>query len=87
VSSVPSRYVLLTPLLSLDHVMKNLLGKQAFLAIGTADPHFSKERLGLLSSFELTIVENADHSLEIKNTVESVILCQSLLTELTTYLQ
>ncbi|MEQ6357219.1 hypothetical protein ABNX05_21545 [Lysinibacillus sp. M3] len=88
VSSVPSRYVLLTPLLSLDHVMKNLLGKQAFLAIGTADPHFSKERLELLSSFELTIVENADHSLEIKNhTVESVILCQSLLTELTTYLQ
>lgn len=88
VSSVPSRYVLLTPLLSLDHVMKNLPGKQAFLAIGTADPHFSKERLELLSSFELTIVENADHSLEIKNhTVVSVILCQSLLTELTTYLQ
>ncbi|OXS70058.1 hypothetical protein B1B04_19370 [Lysinibacillus sp. KCTC 33748] len=87
-SSVPSRYVLLTPLLTLDHVMKNLLGKQAFLAIGTADPHYSKERLGLLSSFELTIVENADHSLEIKNhTVESVILCQSLLTKLTAYLQ
>jgi len=88
VSSVPSRYVLLTPLLSLDHVMKNLLGKQAFLAIGTADPHYSKERLGLLSSHELVIVENADHSLEITNhTVESVILCQSLLTELKAYLQ
>ncbi|MEB2302074.1 hypothetical protein LAV72_20930 [Lysinibacillus xylanilyticus] len=88
VSSVPSRYVLLTPLLSLDHVMKNLLGKQAFLAIGTADPHYSKERLGLLSSHELVTVENADHSLEITNhTVESVILCQSLLTELKAYLQ
>jgi len=36
-SSVPSRYVLLKPLLSLEHVMKNLLGKQAFLAIDTAD--------------------------------------------------
>ena len=68
--------------------MKNLLGKQAFLAIGTADPHYSKDRLGLLSSLELTIVENADHSLEIKNhTVESVIICQSLLTALKTYLQ
>ena len=87
-SSVPSRYMLLTPLLSLDHVMENLLGKQAFLAIGTADPHYSKDRLGSLSSLELTIVENADHSLEIKNhTVESVIICQSLLTALKTYLQ
>ncbi|MBG9456812.1 hypothetical protein ABE61_23240 [Lysinibacillus sphaericus] len=88
VPSVTSCYVLLTPLVSLDHVMKNLLGKQAFLAIGTADPHYSKERLEQLSSHELVIVENADHSLEIRNhTVESVILCQSLLTKLTAYLQ
>ena len=88
VPSVPSRYVLLTPLLSLDHVMKNLLGKQAFLAIGTADPHYSKESLEQLSSHELAIVENADHSLEITNrTVESVNLCQSLLTKLKAYLQ
>lgn len=87
-SSIPSRYVLLTPLLSLKHVMKNLLGKQAFLAIGTADPHYSKESLEQLSSHELAIVENADHSLEIANhTVESVILCQSLLTGLKAYLQ
>ncbi|MEY9979288.1 hypothetical protein [Lysinibacillus sp. RC79] len=87
-SSVPSRFVLLTPLLSLDHVMKNLLGKQAFLAIGTADPHYSKESLEQLSSHELAIVENADHSLEIANrTVESVNLCQSLLTKLKAYLQ
>ncbi|MGE7675655.1 hypothetical protein ACQKMV_19120 [Lysinibacillus sp. NPDC094403] len=87
-ASVPSRYVLLTPLLSLDHVMKNLLGKQAFLAIGTADPHYSKERLEQLSSHELAIVENADHSLEITNhTVESIIICQSLLTALKAYLQ
>jgi len=87
-SPVPSRYVLLTPLLSLDHIMKNLLGKQAFLAIGTADPHYSKESLEQLSSHELAIVENADHSLEIANrTVESIIICQSLLTELKAYLQ
>lgn len=87
-SSVPSRYVLLTPLLSLDHVMKNLLDKQAFLAIGTADPHYSKESLEQLSSHEIAIVENADHSLEIANrTVESVNLCQSLLTGLKAYLQ
>jgi hypothetical protein len=87
-SPIPSRYVLLTPLLSLDHVMKNLLGKQAFLTIGTADPHYSNERLEQLSSHELAIVENADHSLEITNhTVESIILCQSLLTKLTAYLQ
>ncbi|GAB0170038.1 alpha/beta hydrolase [Lysinibacillus sp. CTST325] len=86
-SSVPSRYVLLTPLLSLEHVMKNLLGRQAFLAIGTADPHYSKESLEQLSSHELLIIENADHSLEIANhTVESVILCQSLLTGLKAYL-
>ena len=87
-SSIPSRYVLLTPLLRLEHVMKNLLKKQAFLAIGTADPHYSKESLEQLSSHELAIVENADHSLEITNhTVESVIICQSLLTKLKTYLQ
>ncbi|MGE7696268.1 hypothetical protein ACQKNC_19525 [Lysinibacillus sp. NPDC094177] len=87
-ASVPSRYVLFTPLLSLDHVMKNLLGKQAFLAIGTADPHYSKERLEQLSSHQLAIVENADHSLEITNhTVESIIICQSLLTALKAYLQ
>ncbi|MFJ6210375.1 hypothetical protein [Lysinibacillus sp. NPDC092081] len=87
-SPVPSRYMLLTPLLSLDHVMKNLLGKQAFLAIGTADPHYSKESLEQLSSHELAIVENADHSLEIANrTVESIIICQSLLTKLKAYLQ
>lgn len=87
-SPVSSRYVLLTPLLGLEHVMKNLLGKQAFLAIGTADPHYSKESLEQLSSYELAIVENADHSLEITNhTVESVIICQSLLTELKAYLQ
>ncbi|KOP71455.1 hypothetical protein AMS59_18730 [Lysinibacillus sp. FJAT-14745] len=87
-SPVPSRYVLLTPLLSLDHVMKNLLGKQAFLAIGTADPHYSKESFERLTSHELVIVENADHSLEIAtNTVESIIICQSLLTNLKTYLQ
>ncbi|KOS60564.1 hypothetical protein FJQ98_01595 [Lysinibacillus agricola] len=87
-SPVPSHYVLLTPLLSLDHVMKNLLVKQAFLAIGTADPHYSKERLEQLSSHKLAIVENADHSLEITNhTVESVIICQSLLTGLKAYLQ
>lgn len=87
-ASVPSRYVLLTPLLSLDHVMKNLLGKQAFLAIGTADPHYSIERLEQLSSHQLAIVENADHSLELTNhTVESIIICQSLLTALKAYLQ
>lgn len=86
-SSIPSRYALLTPLLSLDHVMGNLLGKHAFLAIGTADPHYSKERLDQLSSHELAIVVNADHSLEITNhTVESVILYQSLLTALKAYL-
>lgn len=87
-STMPSRYVLLTPLLSLDHVMKNLLGKQAFLTIGTADPVYSKERLEQLSSHKLAIVENADHSLEIAtNTVESIIICQSLITALKAYLQ
>ncbi|MGE7133134.1 hypothetical protein [Lysinibacillus xylanilyticus] len=87
-SPIPSLCVLLTPLLGLEHVMKNLLEKQAFLAIGTADPHYSKESLEQLSSHELAIVENADHSLEITNhTVESVIICQSLLKELKAYLQ
>lgn len=87
-SLVPSRYVLLTPLLSLEHIMQNLLEKHAFLAIGTADPHYSKESLEQLSSHEVAIVENADHSLEIAtNTVESIIICQSLLTTLKAYLQ
>ncbi len=88
VPSVSSRYVLLTPLLSLEHVMQNLLEKHAFLAIGTADPHYLKERLEQLSSYTLAIVENADHSLEIaNNTLESVTICQSLLAELKAYLQ
>lgn len=87
-SLVPSRYVLLTPLLSLEHIMQNLLEKHAFLAIGTADPHYSKESLEQLSSHEVAIVENADHSLEIAtNTVESIIICQSLITTLKAYLQ
>ncbi|MEB7455065.1 hypothetical protein [Lysinibacillus sphaericus] len=37
-------YLLLSPLLSLDHTTANLLDKHAFLAIGTADPHFSQEK-------------------------------------------
>lgn len=32
-SSIPTRYILLTPLLSLDHTMANLLDKQAFLPL------------------------------------------------------
>ncbi|MFJ7733787.1 hypothetical protein ACIQXF_18125 [Lysinibacillus sp. NPDC097231] len=88
VPSVSSRYVLLTPLLSLEHVMQNLLEKHAFLAIGTADPHYYKERLEQLSSYTLAIVKNADHSLELaNNTLESVTICQSLLAELKAYLQ
>jgi len=83
-----SRYVILTPLLSFEHIEQNLVEKNALLAIGTADPHYSKERVEPLSSHHLSIIENANHSLEItNNTVESIIICQTLLTELKKYLQ
>lgn len=85
---VPSRFVLFTPLLSLEHILPNLMGKQAFLAIGTADPHFSKEKLNKLASHHLTIIENANHSLEIvNNTLDSMLICQCLIKELKVFLQ
>ncbi|MGE7842598.1 hypothetical protein ACQKNX_17530 [Lysinibacillus sp. NPDC093712] len=85
---IPSHYVLLTPPLSFEHTMQNLVNRHSFIAIGTADPHFSNERLNQLTSHQLTIVENANHSLEIKNnTLESIITCQTILTELKNYLQ
>lgn len=83
-----SCYVILTPLLSFEHIEQNLIDKNAFLAIGTADPHYSKERVEQLSSYHLSIMESADHSLEItNNTVESIIICQTLLEELKNYLK
>lgn len=62
--------------------------KKCISAIGTADPHYSKERVEQLSSHHLSIIESADHSLEItNNTVESIIICQTLLAELKKYLK
>jgi len=85
---IPSRYILLTPLLSFEHVMQNLAKQHAFIAIGTADPHFSNERLSQLTSHQLISADNANHSLEIaNNTIESIITCQTILLELKTYLQ
>lgn len=85
---IPSRYILLTPLLSFEHVMQNLANQHAFIAMGTADPHFSNERLSQLTSHQLIIADNANHSLEIaNNTIESIITCQTILSELKTYLQ
>lgn len=86
--SCSSRYVLFTPLLSFEHILQNLQDKHAFLAIGTADPHFSQEKLDQLNCHHLAIVENANHSLEIANdTVTSINLCQSLLKELQLFIQ
>jgi len=83
-----SRYIILTPLLSFEHIGQNLIDKNTFLAIGTADPHYSKEIVEQLSSHHLSIIESADHSLEITNhTVESIIICQTLLAELKKYLK
>lgn len=83
-----SRYVILTPLLSFEHIGQSLIDKNTFLAIGTADPHYSKEIVEQLSSHHLSIIESADHSLEItNNTVESIIICQTLLAELKKYLK
>lgn len=85
---IPSRYILLTPPLSLEHVMQNLVTRHSFIAIGTADPHFSNERLNQLTSHQLTIAENANHSLEIANsTIESINTCQIIMNELKAYLQ
>jgi len=84
---IPSRYILLTPPLSLEQVMQNLVNRHSFIAIGTADPHFSNERMNQLTSHQLTIAENANHSLEIaNNTLESIFTCQSILKELKIYL-
>lgn len=85
---IPSHYILLTPPLSFEHVMQNLAKQHAFIAMGTADPHFSNERRSQLTSHQLMIADNANHSLEIaNNTVESIITCQTILSELKTYLQ
>ena len=54
--SIPARYVLFTPLLSLQHTMTNLLDKHAFLAIGTADPHYSQEKLAQLATLQLAVL-------------------------------
>ena len=87
-TSFPSRYVLFTPLLSFEHTLHNLQDKHAFLAIGTADPHFSQEKLDQLNCHHLAIVESANHSLELVNdTLTSITLCQTLLKELQLYIQ
>lgn len=86
--SIPARYVLFTPLLSLQHTMTNLLDKHAFLAIGTADPHYSQEKLAQLATLQLAVFEDLNHSLEIPlNAVLSIQHCQSLITQLKIFLQ
>lgn len=85
---LPSRYILFTPLLALEHTMQNLIHRHSFLAIGTADPHFTAERLNRLTSHQLTIVEDANHSLEIaNNTLESINTCHTILNDLNIFLQ
>lgn len=87
-SSIPARYVLFTPLLSLQHTMINLLDKHAFFAIGTADPHYSQEKLAQLATLQLAVLEDLNHSLENPlNAVLSIQLCQSLITQLKIFLQ
>ena len=84
----PARYILFTPLLSLQHTMANLLDKHAFLAIGTADPYYSQEKLAQLTTLQLAIFEDLDHSLEIPLNVDlSIQHCQSLMTQLKIFLQ
>jgi hypothetical protein len=85
---IPARYILFTPLLSLQHTMANLLDKHAFLAIGTADPYYSQEKLAQLTTLQLAIFEDLDHSLEIPLNVDlSIQHCQSLMTQLKIFLQ
>ncbi|GLC88117.1 hypothetical protein [Lysinibacillus piscis] len=87
-SDIPCRFILLTPLLSLTHVMQNLQNKHAFIAIGTNDPHYSQERVAALSSHQLTVIDNADHSLEIIGDIDtSITICHTLVNALKTYLQ
>ncbi|MEK5230474.1 hypothetical protein MHB42_01740 [Lysinibacillus sp. FSL K6-0232] len=87
-SVIPAYYVLFTPMLSLEHTMENLCNKQAFIAIGTADPHYSQEKLAQLTNHHLVILEGADYSLEITdNTMLSLQLCQSAFTQLQTLLR
>lgn len=87
-SSMPTRYVLLTPLLSLEHTMANLLDKQAFLAIGTADPHFSQEKIAQLTTLNLAVFDGLNHSLEdASNIVNTIKFCASLLTQLKEFIQ
>ncbi|WP_230875048.1 hypothetical protein [Lysinibacillus cavernae] len=87
-SAFSTCYVLFTPLLSLEHTMTNLLDKQAFLAIGTADPHYSQEKVAQLTTLDLVVYENLDHSLEVASNVAlSIQFCQSLMTQLKVFLQ
>ncbi|WP_254664213.1 hypothetical protein [Lysinibacillus fusiformis] len=87
-SSIPARYILLTPLLSLDHTMANLLNKQAFLAIGTADPHFSQEKIAQLTTLDLAVFDGLNHSLEdASNIIQSIQFCESLFIQLKAYIQ
>ena len=84
-SVIPTCYALFTPLLSLEHTMENLHNKQTFIAIGTADSHYSQEKLAQLTNHHLAILEGADHSLEIIDT--SLQLCQSVFTQLQIFLR
>ncbi|MFL1994643.1 hypothetical protein [Lysinibacillus sp.] len=87
-SLIPANYVLFTPLLSLEHTLTNLLDKHAFLAIGTADPHYSQEKIAQLTSHKLSVFENLDHSLEIPSNIALTIqCCQSLMKQLKAFLQ
>ncbi|WP_418301698.1 hypothetical protein [Lysinibacillus fusiformis] len=87
-SSISTRYILLTPLLSLDHTMANLLNKQAFLAIGTADPHFSQEKIAQLTTLDLAVFDDLNHSLEdASNIIQSIQFCESLFIQLKAYIQ
>ena len=53
--SIPARYVLFTPLLSSTYNDKSIR-QTCILAIGTADPHYSQEKLAQLATLQLAVL-------------------------------
>lgn len=72
---LPTKYINLTPLLSLDECLGNLqkTNDSSLTVIGTADPHYDEGKVQLLVKHEVCIIPKANHSLDIEgNAMESL---------------
>jgi hypothetical protein len=70
-----SRWILLTPALTLASVTQALLDSKhnGYIAIGDADPNFSLHTIENLKQFQLDIISKANHSLNIDGNIQESI--------------